>query len=157
MRLAFLQPDIAQNLGASLRLAACFGVGVDIIEPCGFPLTDRALRRSALDYAAHVPVLRHSGWTAFRDSEARRSGRLILFTTSGSGRLDAFRFQQDDILLFGRESAGAPPEVHAEADARVRTPMAPGIRSLNVVNAAAIALWEGLRQTGGLPMDQGAG
>lgn len=153
MRLAFLQPDIPQNLGASLRLAACFGAGVDIIEPCGFPLTDRALRRSAMDYAAHASIVRHSGWAAFVESEARRVGRLVLFTTSGATRLDAFRFQPGDILLFGRESAGAPSEVHAEADARVRTPMAPGIRSLNVVNSAAIALWEALRQTGALPAD----
>ena len=151
LRLAFLQPDIPQNLGANLRLAACLGVAVDIIEPCGFPLTDRALRRSAMDYGENVPVLRHSGWTAFREGQLASGSRLVLFTTRGATRLEEHAFRPDDILLFGRESAGVPDEVHAAADARVLIPLVPGARSLNVVMSAGIALWEALRQTGGLP------
>lgn len=101
-----------------------------------------------MDYAAAAEVVRHSGWLAFRDSEVRRAARLILFTTAGDARLDDFAFQPNDILLFGRESAGAPPEVHTEADARVRAPMAAGARSLNLATMAAIGLWEATRQTG---------
>lgn len=153
LRLALFQPDIPQNLGANLRLAACLGVAVDIIEPCGFPLTDRALRRTAMDYAENASVSRHSGWTAFRDWQASTGGRLILFSTRADARLDRFRFRADDILLFGRESAGVPEDVHAAADARVVIPLVPGARSLNVAMSAGIALWEAMRQTG-LPAAQ---
>ena len=152
MRLALFQPDIPQNLGANLRLAACLGVAVDIIEPCGFPLTDRALKRTAMDYGENVAISRHSGWAAFRTHQIASGARLILFTTRGSTRLDAFAFRADDILLFGRESAGVPDDVHAAADARVMIPLMPGARSLNVAMSAGIAVWEGLRQTNGLPM-----
>jgi len=151
VRLALYQPDIPQNLGASLRLAACLGVAVDIIEPCGFPLTDKALRRTAMDYGKNVEIIRHDGWSAFRESKTRIGGRLILFTTRGATTLDAHAFQPNDTLLFGRESAGVPDDVHAAADARVRIPLDPAARSLNVAMSAGIALWEALRQTGGLP------
>jgi tRNA (cytidine/uridine-2'-O-)-methyltransferase len=151
VRLALFQPDIPQNLGANLRLAACLGVAVDIIEPCGFPLTDRALKRTAMDYGENVAISRHSGWSAFREGQIASGGRLILFTTRGSVRLDTFPFHADDFLLFGRESAGVPEEVHAAADARVMIPLAAEARSLNVAMSAGIALWEALSQTGGLP------
>ncbi|MBW8814884.1 MAG: tRNA (cytidine(34)-2'-O)-methyltransferase [Caulobacterales bacterium] len=156
MRLALFQPDIPQNLGAAIRLAACLGVPLDIIEPCGFPLSDAAIRRSAMDYGALAEVKRHSGWEDFRKAAAAR-GRLVLFTTKGAAPLPEFVFAADDILLFGRESAGAPEEVHAAAAARVFIPLAPGARSLNVVNAAAMALGEALRQTGGFPTGGGSG
>lgn len=146
MRLALFQPDIPQNLGATLRLGACLGVPVDVIEPCGFPLSDRAVRRAAMDYADQAEVERHASWSSFR--EARRE-RLVLFTTQGAQPFHRFRFEPNDILLFGRESAGAPPEVHEAAQARLLIPLVPGARSLNVVNAAAMALGEALRQTGG--------
>jgi len=151
LRLALFQPDIPQNLGANLRLAACLGVAVDIIEPCGFPLTDRALRRTAMDYGENVEISRHSGWSAFRELQLKSRARLILFTTRGSIRLDMHAFQHGDILLFGRESAGVPDEVHAAADSRVAIPLASGARSLNVAISAGIALWEALGQTGQLP------
>ncbi|MBP9234807.1 MAG: tRNA (cytidine(34)-2'-O)-methyltransferase [Hyphomonadaceae bacterium] len=150
MRLALYQPDIPQNLGASLRLAACLGVAVDIIEPCGFALTDKALRRTAMDYGENVEIVRHDGWSAFRESQIRSSGRLILFTTRGAATLQTAAFEANDILLFGRESAGVPDEVHAAADVRVRIALMPNVRSLNVSMSAGIALWEALRQTGQL-------
>lgn len=152
MRLGFYQPDIPQNLGAAVRLAACFGVGIEIIEPCGFPLTDRALRRTALDYGAADAIVRRDGWRAFRDSAKSDGRRVILFTTGAETTLSSFRFEADDILLFGRESAGVPDNVRNEADARVIIPMAAGQRSLNVVTSAAIALWEACRQTGSGPL-----
>lgn len=151
MRLALFQPDIPQNLGAALRLGACLGVPVDVIEPCGFPLSDPAIRRAALDYGAKVEVERHSGWTAFLARPERQAGRLALFTTRGAQPLNGFAFKPGDTLLFGRESAGAPDEVHAAAQARLFIPLAAGARSLNVVTAAAIGLGEALRQTGGFP------
>lgn len=151
MRLGFYQPDIPQNLGAAVRLAACFGVGIEIIEPCGFPLTDRALRRTALDYGATDAVTRRDSWEAFRDSARSEARRVILFTTGGETSLGEFSFQASDILLFGRESAGVPEDVRAAVDARVTIPMANGQRSLNVVTSAAIALWEACRQTGAGP------
>ncbi|WP_374572898.1 tRNA (cytidine(34)-2'-O)-methyltransferase [Phenylobacterium sp.] len=151
MRLALFQPDIPQNLGAALRLGACLGVSVDVIEPCGFPLSDPAIRRAALDYGVKADVERHSGWKAFLERPERRAGRLILFTTRGSTPLHDFSFGADDTLLFGRESAGAPDEVHEAAQARLIVPLAAGARSLNIVAAAAIALGEALRQTGGFP------
>lgn len=148
MLIALFQPDIPQNLGAALRLGACLGVGVDVIEPCGFPLSDRAIARSAMDYGGLAQVTRHSGWAEFR---ARRSNRLVLFTTKAARPFGEFRFDENDVLLFGRESAGVPDEVHAAADARLVIPLVPGARSLNIVNAAAIALGEALRQTKGFP------
>jgi len=149
MRLAIFQPDIPQNLGSSIRLAACLGVALDIIEPCGFPLSDKALRRTALDYGDSVDLTRHTSWDAFLAAPARQTGRLVLFTTKAAAPHHAFAFQAHDTLLFGRESAGAPEAVHAAAQARLFIPIRPPARSLNVVAAAAIALAEGLRQTEG--------
>ena len=151
MRLALYQPDIPQNLGANIRLAACLGVAVDIIEPCGFPLTDRSLRRTAMDYAENAIVSRPSGWSAFRETQIASGSRLVLLTTRAATRLDQFSFRADDTLLFGRESAGVPEDIHSAADARVLIPLAPTARSLNVAMSAGIALWEALKQTGGLP------
>jgi tRNA (cytidine/uridine-2'-O-)-methyltransferase len=149
MRLALFQPDIPQNLGAALRLGACLGVPVDVIEPCGFPLSDRAARRAALDYAEMAEIVRHASWRAFLAAPERARGRLLLFTTQGAEPFHRFQYRADDVLLFGRESAGVPPEVHAQADARLCIPLVAGARSLNIVNAAAMALGEALRQTGG--------
>jgi tRNA (cytidine/uridine-2'-O-)-methyltransferase len=151
MRLALFQPDIPQNLGAALRLGGCLGVGVDVIEPCGFPLSDRAVRRAALDYVALVDVVRHAGWADFLRSPQRQDGRLVLFTTRGAQPFHQFAFAPGDVLLFGRESAGVPDEVHHAADARLVIPLSPGARSLNLVTAAAMALGEALRQTDGFP------
>ncbi|THD81903.1 MAG: tRNA (cytidine(34)-2'-O)-methyltransferase [Phenylobacterium sp.] len=148
MRLALFQPDIPQNLGAALRLGACLGVPVDVIEPCGFPLSDRAVRRAALDYEAQAEVTRHAGWGEFLTN---RRGRIILLTTRAAQPLHGFTFRDDDILLLGRESAGVPDEVHDVADARLAIPLVAGARSLNVVTAAAIAIGEALRQTAGFP------
>jgi tRNA (cytidine/uridine-2'-O-)-methyltransferase len=144
MRLALHQPDQAGNVGAILRLAACLDVPVDIIEPCGFAFSDRALKRAGMDYAEMARVVRHQGWEAFARTAG---GRIVLFTTSGEKRLDEARFQPDDILLFGSESSGAPPRVHEAAALRVRIPQAPGTRSLNLAAAASISLAEALRQT----------
>ena len=148
MLLALFQPDIPQNLGAALRLGACLGVGIHVIEPCGFPLSDRAIRRAALDYDEPGEVTRHPGWADFAQE---RPGRIVLFTTRGATPLHEFVFQADDVLLFGRESAGVPDEVHESADARVYIPLIPGMRSLNVTVSAAIGLSEALRQTGQFP------
>jgi tRNA (cytidine/uridine-2'-O-)-methyltransferase len=148
MRLALFQPDIPQNLGAALRLGACLGVPVDVIEPCGFPLSDRAIRRVSLDYGARAEVVRHAGWGQFF---ARHEGRLVLFSTRAAEPFHRFEYRASDILLFGRESAGVPDEVHDAADARLFIPLAPGARSLNVVASAAMALAEALRQTDQFP------
>jgi tRNA (cytidine/uridine-2'-O-)-methyltransferase len=153
MRLALFQPDIPQNLGGSIRLAACLGVSLEIIEPCGFPLDDRNLKRAAMDYGAAADVTRRDSWRAFQADRA--PGRLVLFTTKGAEPFHRFAFRPDDVLLFGRESAGVPDEVHAAADARLYIPIRPETRSLNVVSAAAIALAEALRQTGGFPLPRG--
>jgi tRNA (cytidine/uridine-2'-O-)-methyltransferase len=150
MRLALFQPDIPQNLGAAIRLAACLGVSLDVIEPCGFPLSDAAIRRAAMDYADIADVQRHASWSKFHAITAP-CHRVVLFTTKGAQPLDGFVFQPDDVLLLGRESAGVPDEVHDAADARVYIPLVIGARSLNVVTAAAIALGEALRQTNGFP------
>jgi len=149
MRLALFQPDIPQNLGAAVRLGACMGVPVDVIEPCGFPLSHRAVRRAAMDYAEKAEIVRHASLSRFLEAPERSQGRLLLFTTGGAEAFHKFRYQPGDVLLFGRESAGVPPEVHQAADARLFIPLAPGARSLNLVNAAAMALGEALRQTGG--------
>ena len=150
MRLALFEPDIPQNTGALLRLASCFGVAVDLIEPCGFLLDDRRLKRAMLDYAADLVLCRHISWPAFLARRTPRS-RLILMTTSGTVTLHRFAFAADDTILLGRESAGVPEEVHRAAAARVLIPLRPGARSLNVALAGAIALAEGLRQTGLFP------
>ena len=145
MRLALYQPDQAGNVGTIIRLAACLGVPLDIVEPCGFPFSHRALKRAGMDYAEIAAVTRHASWAAF---EAQASGRLVLLTTSGDTPLPAARFAADDILLLGSESRGAPEEVHARAELRVRIPQVEGTRSLNIAVAAGIGLAEGLRQTG---------
>lgn len=148
MLLALFQPDIPQNLGAALRLGACLGVPVHVIEPCGFPLSDKAIRRAAMDYGDPAEVVRHAGWSEFA---AQGLGRTVLFTTRGATPLHDFAFRHDDVLLFGRESAGVPDEVQQAADARVIIPLTPGRRSFNVTVSAAIGLSEALRQTGLFP------
>ncbi|MEE2692490.1 MAG: TrmH family RNA methyltransferase [Pseudomonadota bacterium] len=148
MRLALYEPDMPPNVGAAIRAAACFGAGVDVIGPCGFPLDARDLRRAAMDYASLAPPLLHAGWRAFLDSPSRRGGRLVLMTTRGAGSLYDFSFAETDVILMGRESAGAPEAVHEAADARLLIPMAKGARSLNIAVAAAVALSEARRQTG---------
>jgi tRNA (cytidine/uridine-2'-O-)-methyltransferase len=149
LRLALFEPDIPQNTGALLRLAACLGVEVDLIEPCGFLLGDRRFRRAALDYAARVAIARHASWNAFL-AERDPGSRLILLTTGGTQSIYRFEFAAGDTLLLGRESAGVPPFVHDAAFARVVIPLQTGARSLNVALAGAIALAEALRQTGGI-------
>ena len=144
MRIALYQPDQAGNVGTILRLCACLDTPVDIIEPCGFPYSDRALRRAGMDYAAIANVTRHAGWESFT---AQAQGRLVLLTTRGGTRLPEARLTADDILLLGSESTGVPADVHDRASLRVRIPQAAGTRSLNIAIAAGIALAEGLRQT----------
>ncbi len=152
MRLALFQPDIPQNTGAMLRLGACLGVPVDIIEPCGFPFGDKGLRRAGLDYLDQVDLTRHISWAAFGSARgALRRGRLLLMTTTGDCCYTDFGFAAGDTIMMGRESAGVPEDVHAQADARLIIPMADGARSLNVALAAALALGEALRQTGEYP------
>lgn len=148
MRIALYQPDIAGNVGTILRMAACFGIPVDIIEPCGFPFSERGLRRAGMDYAEAAEISRHADWATF---ERRASARIVLLTTSTDLTLDKAGFLPDDIIMLGSESAGVPPPVHDRADLRVRIPMRPGFRSLNVAVSAGIALAEALRQTGGWP------
>jgi tRNA (cytidine/uridine-2'-O-)-methyltransferase len=149
MRLALYQPDIPQNTGAALRLGACFKVPVDIIEPCGFPLDDKRLRRSAMDYGGSCEVLRHDSWEAFvRASRTLPGRRIVLLSTAATVPYTDFVYSADDTLLLGRESAGVPADVHAAADARVRIPIAADMRSLNVVMAGGIVLGEALRQLG---------
>lgn len=150
MRLVLIEPDIAQNTGAILRLAACLGVGVDVVEPCGFVWSAPKLRRAGLDYLDQAELTRHMSWATYKRD--RVPGRLVLLTTCGDVALPDFRFQARDSLLLGRESAGVPPAIHSAADARVVIPMAPGMRSLNVALAAALALGEALRQTGQWPV-----
>jgi tRNA (cytidine/uridine-2'-O-)-methyltransferase len=152
MRLALFEPDIPQNAGTLLRLGACLNVGVDIIEPCGFLLTDRGLKRAGMDYLALAALQRHSSWEAFQADRAREGGpnqtkgRLILLTTRAAQPYAGFAFAPGDTLLVGRESAGVPQAVHDAADARLLIPMQAGARSLNVALAAAMVLGEALRQ-----------
>ncbi len=148
MRLCLFQPDMAPNLGAAIRAACCFGWDVDIIEPCGFPLTSKDIKRVAMDYQSMTQPLRHSSWEAWCKSEQAKSGRTILLTTKGAQSLWDFTFQPGDIIMTGRESAGVPDHVHESADERVFIPMAPGARSLNVVVSASIAMAEAQRQLG---------
>lgn len=148
MRVALYQPDIAGNVGAILRTSACLGVGVDLIEPMGFAFSASALRRAGMDYADAVQITRHADWNSF---EAQVTGRIVLLTAHGAAALHATDFKVGDTLLLGSEGSGAPPDVHARADLRVRIPIAQGLRSLNISVAAGIALAEALRQTGGWP------
>jgi tRNA (cytidine/uridine-2'-O-)-methyltransferase len=148
MRIALYQPEIAGNVGAVLRLAACMGVGVDVIEPTGFVFSDARMKRAGMDYIDHAEMVRHSDWTAFQE---QIEGRLILMTTKGSSSLYDFTFHANDVLMFGRESAGVPEHVAAQCAARARIPMAASARSLNLSVSAGIALTEALRQTGELP------
>lgn len=148
MHIALFEPDIPQNTGTILRLGACVGVPVEIIEPCGFTFSDRALRRAGLDYIEYADVRRHVNFDAFEDWRRAEGRRLVLMTTRASEPYTSFDFMASDVLLLGRESAGVPDQVHARADARLVIPMREGLRSLNVALAAAMALGEALRQTG---------
>ena len=148
MRLCLFEPEIAGNVGAVMRLGACFGVPVDLIEPMGFDWDDKRVRRTAMDYVDHVEVARHASFEAFR---AATPGRLILFTTRGDRSHYDFDFLSDDILLFGKESGGVPAEVAAMSSAKLRIPIRPQVRSFNLATSAALALGEALRQTGELP------
>lgn len=150
MRIALYQPEIAGNVGAVLRLGACLGTAVELIEPMGFRWDDRRVRRTAMDYIDHVEVTRHAGFAAFRATMTRNE-RLVLLTTKASHSLYDFAFRADDILLVGQESAGVPPDVADACDARIRIPMRPEVRSMNMASSVAIALGEALRQTNGLP------
>jgi tRNA (cytidine/uridine-2'-O-)-methyltransferase len=151
LALALYQPDIPQNCGTMLRLCACLGVEATIIEPAGFPVSDRHFRRSGMDYLDAVNVSRHVSWRAFEDWRAPTGRRLVLLSTTAALPFTDFAFAPNDILMVGRESAGAPPEVHEAADARILIPIRPGMRSLNVAVCAAMALGEALRQTGLYP------
>lgn len=149
MRLALYQPDIPQNTGTLMRLCACLGVAMDIIEPCGFVLSDKNLRRAGMDYLDSLDLTRHASWGDF--TGAGKSARIVLLTTKTTDSFLDFKFRPDDILLAGRESAGVPDDVHAACDERVTIPMAAGFRSLNVAIAASMVLSEGLRQCGLFP------
>lgn len=149
MRIALFEPEIAGNVGAVLRVGACLGAAVDLIEPMGFEWDDRRVRRTAMDYIDHVAVTRHRNFDAFRASIGPR--RLVLFTTKSNSSAYDFRFMPDDVLLFGKESTGVPIAIAQACDARVRLPMRPEVRSMNLATAAAIALSEALRQISSLP------
>jgi len=148
VRLALYQPDIPQNLGAAIRLSACLGVALDVIEPCGFPLTDASLKRAALDYGDKALITRHESFAAFRSAPERTGGRLVLVETDGAVSFQDFQFSTGDTLILGRESAGSSAELYEAAQVSVRVPMVRGLRSLNVVTAAAVVLSEAMRQTG---------
>ena len=148
MRIALYEPDIPQNTGTILRLAACLGVEAHIVEPTGFPSSDRAFRRAGMDYLDQVSLRRHASWTAFDSWRRSERLRLLLFTTAAEMSFLDHAYGPGDILMFGRESAGVPEAVHRAADARLRIPMQPGLRSINVAMTAAMALGEALRQTG---------
>lgn len=151
MRIALYQPDIAQNTGTILRLAACLGVEAHIIEPAGFSTSDRTFRRAGMDYLEHVMLVRHVSWTAFEEWRRGSGFRLVLFSTRAGLPYTHFEFDAGDLLLFGQESAGVPEPVHAAADARLRIPIRVGLRSINVAMSCAMALGEALRQTDGFP------
>jgi tRNA (cytidine/uridine-2'-O-)-methyltransferase len=151
MRIALYEPDIPQNTGTILRLAACLGLAADVIEPAGFPVSDRAFRRAGMDYLDQLSIARHASWEAFEAWRAQAGIRLVLFTTGARTSYLDHAFRADDLLLFGRESAGVPEAVHRAAQARLVIPMREGFRSLNVAVAAAMAVGEALRQTGGFP------
>ena len=151
MRVALYQPDIAGNLGTILRTCACLEVAVDIIEPCGFPFSDRSLKRAGMDYFAHADFTRHADWDAFLGFSDSRSSRLILLSSKAAIPYHEFEFENDDILLFGSEGSGVPLSVHERANARITIPMKQGMRSLNLAVSAGMALGEALRQTGRYP------
>ncbi len=148
MRIALYQPEIAGNVGAVLRLAACMGIAVDVIEPTGFTFSDPRMKRAGMDYIDIATMKRHPSWADF---SATKPGRLILMTTKGNQSPYAFQFKPDDTLLFGQESAGVPVDIAAQCEARLRIPIAASARSLNLSVSAGIAIAEALRQTGGLP------
>jgi len=152
MRLALYQPDIAGNVGTIMRLAACFGVPLDIVMPCGFPFSDKTLKRAAMDYGNAADIVRHASADAFFDTNAAEKRRIVLLSSRGDVRLPNAIFQPNDVLLLGSESAGVPENVHARAGLRVRIPMQPGFRSLNIAVAAGIALGEAMRQTESYPV-----
>lgn len=146
IRLALYQPDIPQNTGAAMRLCACLGLGLDIIQPCGFVWDERRIRQSAMDYIDKLDIIKYPSWEIYHGASAGH--RLVLLTTKAALPYTDFQFRPDDILLAGRESAGVPGDVHESADARIVIPMQPGLRSLNVINACSMVLGEALRQTG---------
>ena len=148
LRIALYQPDIPGNAGTILRLGACLGIGVDIVEPAGFVLSDANLRRAGMDYIAAATLTRHVSWKHFEEWRAGTGRRVVLASTRAALPYTEFTFRPDDILLFGRESAGVPDEVHDSADARILIPMRSGQRSLNVAVSAAMIAGEALRQTG---------
>jgi tRNA (cytidine/uridine-2'-O-)-methyltransferase len=156
MKIALYQPDIPQNTGTILRLTACLGVAAHLIEPAGFPVTDRAFRRAGMDYLDHVDLTRHASWDAFDAWRRGQRLRLALFTTGAATSYLDHAYGADEILLFGRESAGVPDAVHAAADTRLLIPIQAGLRSLNIAMACAMALGEALRQTNGFPSDTSA-
>jgi tRNA (cytidine/uridine-2'-O-)-methyltransferase len=156
LHIALFEPDIPPNAGTVLRLCACFGIEAHIIEPAGFATSDRAFRRAGLDYLDAVVIVRHASWREFAAWRRQAGHRLVLFTTAATLSYLDYRFTADDILLFGRETAGVPQEVHADADARLVIPMRPGLRSLNVALAAAMAAGEALRQIGGMAVPDSA-
>jgi tRNA (cytidine/uridine-2'-O-)-methyltransferase len=151
MNIALYQPDIPQNTGTILRLCACLDISAHIIEPAGFPVSDRHFRRAGMDYLDQVSITRHDSWSKFEQWRNNGGYRLVLFTTKGTLSYLDFGYTAEDILLFGRESAGVPDDVAAAADARLAIPIKPGLRSLNVAMAAAMAVGEALRQTGSAP------
>lgn len=151
MRLALFEPDIPQNAGTMIRMAACFGIGVDIIEPCGFIFDDKRLRRAGMDYLTRAAISLHNSWDAFIAVRRAEGGRLVLLSTQGDTVYTDFKFGSDDTLIVGRESAGVPETVHQSVDARLCIPMSNGDRSLNVAISAAMVTGEALRQTGGFP------
>jgi tRNA (cytidine/uridine-2'-O-)-methyltransferase len=150
MRIALYQPDIPQNTGTILRLCACLGIEAHIIAPAGFPTSDRTFRRAGMDYLDAVALVRHTSWQTFESWRRTQGCRLALFTTGATLSYLDYHYQAEDVLLFGRESAGVPEEVHQAADVRLVIPIRPGLRSLNVAVAAAMAAGEALRQTDGL-------
>ena len=153
MQIALFQPDIPQNAGTILRLCACLDVAAHIIEPAGFPVSDRHFRRAGMDYLDQVSIMRHDSWSKFEQWRKDGGYRLILFTTKGARSYLDYHYGATDILLFGRESAGVPDDVAGAADARLVIPIKPGLRSLNIAVASAMALGEALRQTGSAPKE----
>jgi tRNA (cytidine/uridine-2'-O-)-methyltransferase len=151
MRIALFQPDIAGNVGTILRMSACFGVTCDIIHPCGFAFSKASLKRAGMDYLDNAEIAEHADWRAFEAEAVRRGSRIILLSSKASQRLPDAKFEPNDIILMGRESAGVPDHIHERADMRIHIPMREGFRSLNVAVAAGIALAEGLRQTAQFP------
>ena len=151
MRIALYEPDIPQNTGTILRLCACLGAEAHIVEPAGFPVTDRAFRRAGMDYLDRVRIARHASFAAFEDWRRREGVRLVLLTTAAETNYLDHAYRADEVILLGRESAGVPEAVHRAADVRLRIPMAPGLRSLNIAMATAMVAGEALRQMGSFP------